>query len=489
MRVKTGLLATLLLSTAVLPARAQQAGAVEIGGFGRYTKFENKLNFDNKIGVGGRLGIFVLNNLAIEGDASYTKTKSQTGLAIKYIPIHARLVYNVPVAEHSAILLGAGYVRNLFRDNYRETNSGFGGLVGVRVGLGSVLALRLDGTGDYIPTAESVNPQIPGVQAKKSNFHLGAQAGLSLLIGGNRDGDKDHDGVKNSLDACPTTPAGDAVDVRGCSLPKDADKDGVTDNLDRCANTPMGDRVDASGCTLPKDADGDSVIDANDKCPNTPAGTAVDATGCPKDSDRDGVVDTSDKCPNTAPGTAVDATGCAKDTDKDGVLDSADKCPNTPAGMPVDVTGCPADHDRDGVTDAMDKCPNTATGTEVDAVGCTVLFKEGKPLVLQGVTFQTGKSVLLPASNVILDRVAESLIANPSVTIEVGGHTDLTGSKVTNVRLSQARAVAVRQYLIAKGVGAGRITARGYASTRPIASNTTAEGRAENRRVELTQTN
>jgi OOP family OmpA-OmpF porin len=251
----------------------------------------------------------------------------------------------------------------------------------------------------------------------------------------------------------------------------------------------MGDRVDASGCTLPKDADGDGVIDANDKCPNSPAGAAVDATGCPKDSDRDGVADASDKCPNTAAGTAVDATGCAKDTDKDGVLDSADKCPNTPVGAAVDATGCPADHDRDGVTDTLDKCPNTAAGTEVDAVGCTVLFKEGKPLVLQGVNFRTGKSILLPESYVILDRVAESLIGNPEVTIEVGGHTDLTGSKLTNVRLSQARAVAVRQYLISKGVAASRITARGYASTRPLADNTSVEGRAANRRVELTKTN
>ncbi len=489
MRVRTGLLTGLLLSVAAMPVRAQQAGAVEIGGFGRYTKFESKLNFDNHIGVGGRLGIFFARNLAIEGDASYTKTKSQTGFAVKYIPIHARLVYNVPVAERSAILIGAGYVRNLFRDNYRETNNGFAGLLGVRVGLGSVLALRLDGTGDYIPTAESVSPQLPGVQVKKSNFHLGAQAGLSLLIGGHRDGDKDHDGVKNSLDACPGTPAGDAVDAKGCSLPKDADRDGVTDNLDRCPNTPMGDRVDGSGCTVPKDADGDGVIDANDKCPNTPAGTAVDATGCTRDADHDGVADALDKCPNTAAGTPVDATGCAKDTDKDGVLDSADKCPNTPAGAPVDATGCPADHDGDGVLDALDKCPNTAPGTEVDAVGCTVLFKEGKPLVLQGVNFRTGKSTLLPESSVILDRVAESLVANPGVTIEVGGHTDLTGSKITNVRLSQARAVAVRQYLISKGVAPNRITARGYASTRPIADNTSVEGRAANRRVELTKTN
>jgi outer membrane protein OmpA-like peptidoglycan-associated protein len=489
MRVRTGLLTGLLLLAGAMPMYAQKAGAVEIGGFGRYTKFESKLNFDNRIGFGGRLGIFVLPNLAIEGDVSTTTTHSQGGAEIKYVPVHARLVYNVPVAGHSAVLLGAGYVRNLFRTSYRETNSGFAGLVGLRLGLGSMVALRVDGTGDYIPTAESVNPQLPGVQAKKSNFHLGAQAGLSLLIGANRDGDRDRDGVKNSTDACPGTPMGDAVDVRGCSLPKDADRDGVMDNIDRCPNTPQGDRVDGSGCTVPKDADGDGVVDASDKCPNTPAGTAVDATGCTRDADADGVADALDKCPNTAPGTQVDTTGCPRDEDRDGVIDAADKCPNTPAGTAVDASGCPKDGDHDGVADPLDKCPNTAPGTEVDAAGCTVLFKEGKPLVLQGVNFQTGKSILLPESSTILDRVAESLVANPGVTIEVGGHTDLTGSKLANVRLSQARAVAVRQYLISKGVAPNRITARGYASTRPIADNTSVEGRAANRRVELTKTN
>jgi outer membrane protein OmpA-like peptidoglycan-associated protein len=489
MRVKTGLLTGLLLLTAAMPMYAQKAGAVEIGGFARYTKFDKALNFDNRIGFGGRLGIFVLSNLALEGDVSTTTTHSQGGAEVKYVPVHARLVYNIPLAQHSAFLLGAGYVRNLFRTSYRETNSGFAGLVGLRFGLGSVLALRFDGTGDYIPTAETVNPQLAGITAKKSNFHLGGQAGLSLIFGGNRDGDKDHDGVKNSVDACPATPAGDAVDASGCSLPKDADHDGVVDNLDRCANTPAGDMVDVTGCTMPKDADGDGVVDAKDKCPNTPAGTAVDATGCTRDADGDGVADALDKCPNTQPGTPVDATGCAKDSDKDGVLDSADKCPNTPVGTPVDMTGCPKDSDHDGVADGIDRCPNTAAGTNVDAVGCTVLFKEGKALVLQGVNFRTGKSILLPESNVILDRVAESLVGNPDVRIEVGGHTDITGSKATNVRLSQARADAVRAYLISKGVAADHITAKGYASTVPIADNTSVEGRAANRRVELTKTN
>jgi outer membrane protein OmpA-like peptidoglycan-associated protein len=171
------------------------------------------------------------------------------------------------------------------------------------------------------------------------------------------------------------------------------------------------------------------------------------------------------------------------------VLDSADKCPNTPIGTSVDVNGCPPDGDHDGVPDGIDRCPRTPVGTDVDAVGCTVLFKEGKPLILQGVNFRTGKAELLPESYDVLDRVAESLVGNPEVTIEVGGHTDITGSVATNVRLSQARAVAVRNYLISKGVAATRITAKGFASTQPIADNATIEGRAANRRVELTKTN
>ena len=489
MHPKSLLLTGALLLASAAPALAQKAGTVELGFFGRYTWFDNTLNFENRVGIGGRLGVFVLSNFSVEGDASYTATASQGDDFIRYIPIHARLLFNLPAGEHTAFLVGAGYVRNLFRKSYRETNSGVGGLLGMRLGMGELLSIRLDATGDYIPTAESVNPQLAGITAKKSNFHLGGQAGLSLLIGGKRDGDRDHDGVRNSLDQCPDTPTGDAVDAKGCSLPKDSDGDGVTDNLDRCPNTPAGDRVDASGCTLPKDADGDGVVDALDKCPNTPAGTPVDATGCTADSDHDGVADSIDKCPNTPTGTPVDATGCAKDTDKDGVLASADKCPNTPVGIPVDVNGCPPDGDHDGVPDGIDRCPRTPTGTDVDAVGCTVLFKEGKPLVLQGVNFRTGKAILLPESNDILDRVAESLVGNPDVTIEVGGHTDITGSVATNVRLSQARAVAVRDYLISKGVAGTRITAKGYASTVPIADNTSVEGRAANRRVELTKTN
>jgi OOP family OmpA-OmpF porin len=180
------------------------------------------------------------------------------------------------------------------------------------------------------------------------------------------------------------------------------------------------------------------------------------------------------------------------DSDHDGVPDGLDKCPNTPAGTEVDTAGCQraSDSDGDGVDDTKDKCPGTAAGTRVDAAGCPILFTEAKtPVVLRGVTFETGRSALKPDSYTILDIVAASLVANPDIKIEIAGHTDNTGSVATNTRLSQARADAVRAYLATKGVGPERMVSKGYGPTQPVAPNTSAAGRAQNRRVELRQTN
>lgn len=88
------------------------------------------------------------------------------------------------------------------------------------------------------------------------------------------------------------------------------------------------------------DSDGDGVPDSRDQCPDTPAGHAVDSRGCPLDSDGDGVIDGLDECPNTYRGAAVDARGCELDDDKDGVVNRLDDCPDTPAGVRVDVNGC-----------------------------------------------------------------------------------------------------------------------------------------------------
>jgi OOP family OmpA-OmpF porin len=226
----------------------------------------------------------------------------------------------------------------------------------------------------------------------------------------------------------------------------------------------------------------------------------VDAAGCPADSDADGVFDGIDRCPGTVAGTPVDATGCPADGDRDGVPDNLDRCPGTPVGTQVNADGCPIarDSDGDGVVDPQDRCPGTPAGSRVDQFGCLLLFEERAPaapgapaaparptLILSGVNFQTGRSVLTTSSYAILDQVAGSLVANPEIRIEIAGYTDNTGSLALNRRLSDNRAIAVRFYLARKGVSPSRMTARGYGPSSPVATNTTPEGRAQNRRVEL----
>jgi len=90
----------------------------------------------------------------------------------------------------------------------------------------------------------------------------------------------------------------------------------------------------------PADADGDGVPDSRDQCPGTPAGATVDSNGCEPDSDRDGVADSRDQCPDTPRGAEVNSRGCELDSDNDGVVNSQDLCPNTTAGAEVDETGC-----------------------------------------------------------------------------------------------------------------------------------------------------
>lgn len=447
-------LSALAAALLAAPVAAQSAGTLELGGFGRMTWFDSKLGLDDGGGVGGRLGFFVIRNVEIEGDISYTSVPVTAGGGdVTLVPIHAGLTWNLPVGDHTSLLLGGRYVRNKYGKDADASDNGFGGLAGLRLGMGDVVSIRLDFTADNMSDSEAAG--------NESYWNYGANAGIALLFGRRGPRDSDKDGVADPMDACPATPAGAAVNSQGCP---DSDNDGVFDNADRCADTPAGDRVDANGCSLPKDADNDGVVDSADRCPNTPAGDRVDANGCslPKDSDGDGVMDPNDRCANTPRGDRVDATGCSlpKDADGDGVLDGADRCPNTPAG------------------------------TRVGADGCPVLFEENKTtVILEGVNFETNKSTLLPTATSILDRVAETLVANPDVKVEVSGYTDSQGAAAYNQRLSQARAESVRTYLMSKGVGAGQLVAKGYGETSPVAPNTTAAGRAQNRRVELHKLN
>lgn len=195
------------------------------------------------------------------------------------------------------------------------------------------------------------------------------------------------------------------------------------------------------------------------------------------DSDGDGVIDDLDKCPNTPKGVTVDRLGCPIDTDGDGVYDYLDQCPNTPKDVKVDRKGCPLDSDGDGIYDYIDQCPGTPNGAKVNDKGCWVL---------EQIQFDTGKSTIKTQTYPALDDVVTVLKKNPTLRVEIQGHTDNIGSDASNRKLSGNRARAVMEYLVKKGVQAKRLSAAGYGFSRPIASNDTSEGRTRNRRVELT---
>jgi OOP family OmpA-OmpF porin len=194
------------------------------------------------------------------------------------------------------------------------------------------------------------------------------------------------------------------------------------------------------------------------------------------DSDGDGVPDHLDKCPNTPKGVKVDRVGCPLDSDGDGVPDYLDKCPDTPKGVKVDKVGCPLDSDGDGVPDYLDKCPNTPKGVHVDVTGCWVI---------KDLKFEYNKWDIKPQYYPGLNNAVHVLNVNPTMKVEIHGHTDSIGSDAFNKTLSEKRAQAVKNYLISKGIDANRLTVKGMGKQDPIASNETPEGRAQNRRVEF----
>ncbi len=275
---------------------------------------------------------------------------------------------------------------------------------------------------------------------------------------------------------------------------KDSDNDSIVDKLDNCPNEAedYDGFKDTDGCP-DFDNDNDGIADASDKSPNEAEDKDgfQDEDGTPDlDNDNDGITDLLDKCPNEAEDKDgfKDEDGCPDlDNDNDGITDLLDKCPGATEDNDgfKDGDGCPEnDNDEDGIADLEDKCPN-AKGLAKDN-GCPVVKEISRDgLLLSGVTFELNKAVLAESSSKTLDEVANSLIAWIEVKVEIQGHTDSTGSAEKNLTMSQERADAVKNYLYNKGVAEDRMVAKGYGKDVPVADNKTAEGRAQNRRVEL----
>nr|HEX4318848.1 OmpA family protein [Kofleriaceae bacterium] len=244
------------------------------------------------------------------------------------------------------------------------------------------------------------------------------------------------------------------------------------------------------------DTDNDGIPDSRDKCPRVPEDLDgyQDEDGCPEDdNDKDGIPDTVDKCPNDPEDRDgfEDADGCPDpDNDHDGFADKIDKCPNDPEDYDnfEDDDGCPdPDNDKDGILDAQDKCPNEP-GVPPD--GCPkkydlVVVTQTKIELKQTVFFDTNKATIKSVSFKLLDEVAQAMIDNPTIHVEIQGHTDSQGDDDFNMKLSQKRAESVQTYLIKRNVTSDRMVPKGYGEDVPIADNRTDAGRAENRRVEF----
>ena len=309
---------------------------------------------------------------------------------------------------------------------YSGLQAGFGFRAGpLFVGSGSIVSAMLSET-------------------KALDVHLG----LKIPIYQSKIKDIDFDGIDDKEDSCPEV-AG-PTENKGCPW-GDADQDGLTDNLDKCINE-FG-PTENNGCPWP-DKDGDKVLDKDDKCPDVVG--PIENKGCPwGDEDKDGVTDNLDNCPTLF--GEKDNNGCPY-TDKDGdkVLDKDDKCPDV-IGT-IENNGCPV--------------IDTKVIKKLNDYSKSVLFDSGKATVKED-------------SYVTLDAMAEIMKEYEATNFSIEGYTDNVGKPESNIELSAERALAIKTYLISKGINENRLNSQGFGAAKPIASNKTTAGKSANRRVEI----
>lgn len=280
------------------------------------------------------------------------------------------------------------------------------------------------------------------------------------------------------------------------------------------------------------DRDGDGYLDNEDGCPDDPEDfdDFEDLDGCPEaDNDQDGIGDTEDTCPGVDADASnafydvaedidsfEDGDGCPeRDNDADTIPDTADACPGTDVDKEnsfelvaedvdnfEDDDGCPeVDNDADSIVDIVDECPGSDADVADNFIQAAETFngyldEDGCPDIFvvtceqieidERVYFETDKDIIRERSYGLLNGVATVLNANTDISsVRVEGHTDSRASDEHNLDLSQRRAESVVRYLIEAGVDPARLTPVGYGESRPVDTNDTDEGMANNRRVEF----
>ncbi|MFT3945785.1 MAG: OmpA family protein [Agriterribacter sp.] len=408
---------------------------------------------------------------------SYDSTKSfnsdtstiLSGWKTNYIELPVNLIYKLPLTKKVNFIIGAGgYVSYLLNS---KTSYDIYNASGEHQSYNDKFTY-----GDLVKTYNKIDYGINAIAGLDFNdrilFTANYSKGLSNFYNAENGSDFKHQTVGASVVVWLTK----SKTARTKAAAQDTDGDGVPDKIDKCSgeNGTMA----TNGCP---DKDSDSIPDKEDKCPEI-AGLSKYG-GCPApDQDKDGVPDEEDKCADVA-GLAK-YNGCpAPDSDNDGVNDEEDKCVDI-AGL-AKYNGCPApDSDKDGVNDEEDKCPLIA-GTKENN-GCPAIEKnmiEEINKAARSILFDVNSDNIKATSFTALDRIADIMLNNKALKLDIEGHTDNTGAIRHNQVLSGKRALAIKMYLVNKGVAHDRMTASGFGSEHPIADNNTDAGRAKNRRV------
>jgi OOP family OmpA-OmpF porin len=386
--------------------------------------------------IGLRLGLLLHPMFGIEAEGVGMPTKARdTGASAFILGARGSLVYNITTGRFVPfVLAGAGLLNvastsgnNDYVSIKSDTDFAFHGGAGAKYYLTDIVHLRVDARVLGLPNKES--------KGYTSDWEF--MAGIGLTLGG-------------TPPPPPPPPP---------PLIKDSDNDGVPDDQDKCP-TQAG----------PKE---------NDGCPD-------------KDLDGDGIVDRKDKCPDKA--GPPEREGCPEeDKDKDGIADEKDKCPDDPEDKDQfeDDDGCPdPDNDKDGVVDEKDKCPTepeTKNGYQDDD-GCPdevpVAVKKFTG-VIKGINFRRNSADIKASSFPLLKESVSVFKEYPTLRVEISGHTSDEGKRDFNMKLSRKRAEAVKLFLVSAGIDESRIGTVGYGPDKPIADNTTKEGKEKNRRIEF----
>jgi outer membrane protein OmpA-like peptidoglycan-associated protein len=419
---------------AAAPVAAQSGGTVELGAFGRYTKFGktlatdivNNLPADNGFGGGLRFGVFFMKNFEIEADASYTKVDAAvTGTKVRLIPIHAGLTYNIPLGGKAAFLLGARYVRNMYGEDADFSDNGFGGVAGFRLG-----PLRVEGTIDKM-TDDDPN---------HGTYHnWGINAGLSLLLGG-----------------CNKSADGVTISPNSVTLERGA-KANFTATATRCGK-PASVTWAATGGTITESGEYTAG--------STPGSYQVTATEPRSETSSSAAVTIKEPPPPPPPppppvtlsrieliperasvkiGESV--TFRVNGVNSDGTSRALSNCTYTATGNPT----------QSGSTFSWVQPGNYTVNVQCEGMTDSSAVEVRLEIVIFGANFAFNKDQLTASGLDTLRVAADSLKKYPGVKLRLGGHADFVGSDAYNCNLSWRRVKTVQAALRRFGIGDDRI--------------------------------